>query len=145
VKDEKPTFAFNSILPNANFGPILDPESSASTAGWIVDTFHGKDSALKSAPPQWFVDVRDTARLHVLALTSPSLASGGVRVWAVAEPYTYNLILQALRKIYPSKKFPEDVEGLGRDLSRIDNKRASELLGGWRSLEESLRANTEHL
>lgn len=81
----------------------------------------------------------------MLALTSPKLASGGVRICSVAGPLNGNDILQMLRELYPEKSFPADVEGMGRDLSQIDNKRGTELLGGWRDLKEAVRANTEKL
>lgn len=89
------------------------------------------------------MDVRDTASLHVQALISPSLGAPGVRIWAVAAPFNNNDILAILRKLYPGKTFPDDAPGLGRDLSKIDNKRGGELLGGWIGLEESIKANTE--
>jgi hypothetical protein len=66
-------------------------------------------------------------------------------MFAAAGPYNINEILQIFRKLYPTKGFPANVESEDRDLSRIDNKRGQELLGGWRSLEESLKANTEGL
>lgn len=96
---------------------------------------------------EWFVDVRDTALLHVYALTgaSPALAAGGVRMWAVAAPFSGNDILAVLRRLYPTKVFPADIPGVGRELCRIDNKRGGELLGGWRSLEEAVRASVEGL
>ena len=50
-----------------------------------------------------------------------------------------------LRKFYPGKTFLPDVEGLGRDVTRVDNKRGQELLGGWIRFEESIKANTENL
>lgn len=91
------------------------------------------------------MDVRDTARLHVLALASSALSFPGARVWAVSETFNVNDILQILRKLYPQKNFPADVEGIGKDLSRIDNKRGGELLGGWIGLEDSIKANTSGL
>lgn len=97
------------------------------------------------SPTEWFVNVRDVARLHVLALTSPALSSPGARVWAVAAPFNVNDVLRILRKFYPEKTFPADVEGLGKDLRRIDNKRGEKLLGGWIGFEETMRANTEGL
>ena len=94
---------------------------------------------------EWCVDVRDVAQLHLFALTLPSLAAGGTRIYAAAEPFNTNDVLHILRKIYPEKTFLPDVEGLGRDITRVDNRRAQVLLGGWIGLEESVRANTENL
>lgn len=94
---------------------------------------------------EWFVDVRDTALLHLHALTSPTLSHGGNRIWAAAALFNVNDILGILRKLYPEKSFPADLENPGQDLSQMDNKPGTELLGGWRSLEESIKANTEGL
>lgn len=103
--------------------------------------------ALTALRTEWFVDVRDTAFLHMYALTgaSPALAAGGVRMWAVASPFSGNDILAAFRRLYPAKTFPADIPGLGKELCRIDNKRGGVLLGGWRSLEEAVRASVEAL
>lgn len=161
---EKPGFVLNAILPNTNFGPMLDPDIG-STALLLKKAFQGDMRALNSLPartspsphhfyltcapnyffPEWFVDVRDTAMLHVLALTSPKLASGGARVWAVAATYHTDEILQTFRRLYPERSFPADTGSTRRDLSRVDNRRGTELLGKWRSLEEALKANTEGL
>ncbi|KAF7966338.1 hypothetical protein HWV62_20284 [Athelia sp. TMB] len=145
MKEQKPTFTLNTVLPDTNFGPILDPQQPASTAGLLRQAFNGDIKPLLFVPPQWFVDVRDTADIHLAALTSPTLAAGGARIWAAAGPFNINDVLKALRNLYPKKTFPDDVEGIERDLSRIDNKRGGELLGGWRSLEDAVRANTEDL
>jgi hypothetical protein len=85
------------------------------------------------------------AKLHLHALSSPSLSAGGARIWAAHAPFNTNDILHILRKLYPEKTFLPDVEGLGRDLTHIDNKRGQELLGGWIGLEECVKANTEGL
>jgi len=145
VKEHKPTFTLNTIIPDTNFGPLLDSEQAGSTAGWVRQAFKGDLQMLKQLPPQWYVDVRDTANLHVAALTSPLLAAGGTRTWAAAGPFNVNDVLRTLREIYPERTFPADVEDVGRDLSRIDNKRGGELLGGWRSMKDALRDNTEDL
>jgi hypothetical protein len=71
----------------------------------------------------------------------PTLASGGVRMFAATSPYNINEILQIFRKPYPGMSFPVNVEGIGNGLSQIDNKRGQELLG----FKESLRASTEGL
>jgi hypothetical protein len=53
VKEQKPHFECNAILPNANFGPILDKSQDASTAGWIRDVFiKGFAPQLEAIPPR---------------------------------------------------------------------------------------------
>jgi nucleoside-diphosphate-sugar epimerase len=162
IKEEKPGFAMNTIMPNCTFGPMLDPAQPASTAGMLRELYKGNWPAFSGIVPrksniiafkfkrlvdsvwvEWFVDVRDVGRLHLHALTSPSLSAGGARIWAVAEPFNTNDVLHILRKLYPGKSFLPDVEGLGRDLTHIDNKRGTELLGSWLGLEEGVKANVE--
>lgn len=88
--------------------------------------------------------MRDTARLHVAALIDPEVE--GQRILAYAESFNNNDVLGVMRRLYPEKKIPDDEEGLGRDLSRLDNKPGEELLKkfgreGWTNLEESVRDN----
>jgi len=145
VEETKPSFQVAAVLPNANMGRILQPgaEMNSSTGSWPVQLFTGHldGFSVKSVPPQWFVDVDDTARLHLAALTDP--ACNGQRIFAFAEPYHYNDILDIFRKEYPDKKFPENGKEDGRDLSKVPNKEAEELLRkhfgkGWTSFKDSV-------
>lgn len=54
VKEKKPQFKANAVLPNANFGPILDPKNQqGSTAGWITAVLQGQIKTLaEGVPPQ---------------------------------------------------------------------------------------------
>ena len=54
VRENKPNFVLNTVLPNANFGQILDPKNqSGSTASMVRDLFHGKLTAfIKGLPPR---------------------------------------------------------------------------------------------
>ena len=74
--------------------------------------------------PQWMVDVKDTARLHVAALIDPEVENE--HILAFAYPYNYNDILKCLLKLYPDKKFPNNIENDSRDLSKVDNRRGEE-------------------
>lgn len=94
------------------------------------------------------VNVKDTARLHVAALLDPGVENE--RILAFAHPFNWNDILTALRKIYPDRKFPKDIENAPRDLSKLDNSRGAALLQafgrpGFTSLEETVRENTAGL
>lgn len=53
VKEQKPGFVLNSVLPNANFGEILSDKQPASTAQWIKLLYNGNVDAVKGVPPQW--------------------------------------------------------------------------------------------
>lgn len=171
--EEKPGFVFNSILPNINLGPPLIKEDARSTGAWVAQAYNGDLSGISVFAPreclklflvyfhhtnqpmaiEWFVDVRDTALLHYYALTgaspaSPELRAGGVRMWAVAAPFSGNDILASLRRLYPGKTFPDELKDMGKELCKIDNRRGEELLklargSGWRSLDESVKASVD--
>ncbi|KAL8825860.1 MAG: hypothetical protein Q9170_007630 [Blastenia crenularia] len=146
VKDQKPGFVMNAVLPNFNMGTVLSDKQSASTGAAVKSVYAtGKlDDFWAAFPPQWVVDVQDTARLHVAALMDPEVESQ--RILAFAEPFNFNDVLGCLRKLYPEKGIQGDIEGLGRDLSKLDNSPGAKLLRkfgrkGWASLEESVRDN----
>ena len=153
VEKEKPGWVLNAVLPNFNMGTVLHESqammSSAAACTEIYRTEEGERGPLverlsKTFPPQWMVNVQDDARLHVAALIDPDIQ--GERILAFAQPFNMNDILGAMRKLYPAKTFPPDVEGMGRDLSKLDNKPGEEILKrfgrkGWTGLEESVRDN----
>lgn len=148
VKEKNPTFVLNTVLPYANFGEILSDKQPTVTANWVKEVYKGNLDALKGIPPQWMVDVKDTARLHVAALIDPDVENE--RILAYAHPYNWNTVLACLRKLYPGKSFPEDIKGEPEDLSTVDNSRGASLLKafgrpGWTSMEDSIRDNTAGL
>jgi len=152
VKEEKPAFIANAVLPNANFGPLLEKSQPGSTNGWPKAIFAGRMEEVKGVPPQWFVDVRDTALLHLACLTNEDVANECV--FAYAEPYNWNSLLAVARTITPDGKVVgedgKEVTDLGnddKDLSEIAPKaRAESILRslgrkGFRPLEESFKDN----
>jgi nucleoside-diphosphate-sugar epimerase len=152
VKDNKPGFVFNAVLPNANMGNIVSIEHQGypSTAGWIKALWNGFEGNedLKFNPPQYYINVQDNARVHVAALIYDDVK--GERLFAFAYPYTWNDILAVFRKLYPNKTFIEDIPDVGKDLSKIPNERAEELvkrfgLPGWTSLEDSVKVIADTL
>ena len=94
------------------------------------------------------VNVKDTARIHVAALLDPETKNQ--RLLAYAEPFNWNDLLAILRKLYPGKEFPADIENAPRDLSKLDNSREAALLKafgrpGFTGMEESVRENAASL
>lgn len=145
MKENKPSFVLNAILPNANMGKVLSPrnQGTPSTVGWLRALWNGFEGHedLKDNPPQYYVNVQDTARCHVGALLSTDVENE--RLFDFAYPYNWNDILAIYRKLYPEQKFMDDIPGLGRDLSKVSNERAEEMVRrfgrpGWTSLEESV-------
>ncbi|KAL4737686.1 hypothetical protein BDV11DRAFT_171763 [Aspergillus similis] len=149
VQRNQPRFGFNSIVPNTNYGRILCPEMPANSMTETANLLHGDDSVIRHFPPQWFVDVEDTARLHVVALLSPSVV--GKRIFAFAQAFNWTDILTTLRELRPDNTLlPPYPENEGRDLSQIEGAPEAEAMmneffgtKGWVSLKESLAAGLE--
>lgn len=141
----------STVLPNANFGKPLDVKNQGhpSTTLWVKQVIEGDFDSLKTVPPQYFVDVQDTAMLHYVALANPNVQNE--RLFAFAAPFNINDILGALRELYPGRKFAEDLPGLDKDLSVIEPARRAEQLleevkgSGWTSLKDSVQHNSKDL
>lgn len=145
ARERKPHFVVNTVLPDANLGEILSDKQPASTGAWVKNIVEGNFDAVKDLPPQWMVNVKDTARLHVSGLTDPRVENE--RILAYAEPFNWNDILAQLRRLYVDRSFPKDIADAPRDLSTLDNSREAHLLqaygrDGFTSLEESVKDNT---
>ncbi|KAF2111662.1 dihydroflavonol-4-reductase [Lophiotrema nucula] len=146
MKENKPEFVFNAVLPNCNFGKILVPEKQGfpSTVEWAHFAFTGENIEFlaKRIGPQFFIDTVDDALLHVGALIYEDVKSE--RLFGFTQPFNWNDILGIYRKLYPDKTFHEDFEGLGEDRLKVPNQRAEEVLRwvkgrGWTRLEESVQ------
>ena len=76
VKEKKPPFVVNAILPDANFGGVFSEQQSASTSAWITALYNAGTKFpddLEAFPLQWMINVSDTARLHVAAMIDPEV------------------------------------------------------------------------
>lgn len=133
-----------------NLGAVLIPEHQGypSTINLARQAWLGQHLEMFAtfAGPQWYVHPVDCALVHVSALIYKDV--GSERLFAFAEPWDYNKMLDIWRKLYPERKFPDPIEGLGVDKMEIPNKRAEELLtwvkgAGWDSLEKGLKEMTE--
>lgn len=115
-------------MPNLNIVLILSDKQSAFTGAAVNTTYEtGKvEEVLKLYASQWMVHVQDTARVHVAAFVDPEVENQ--RILVFAHPFNFNDVLAALRKLEPGREWPGDVEGLRRDLSKLDNGPGAELL-----------------
>ncbi|KID82316.1 aldehyde reductase II [Metarhizium guizhouense ARSEF 977] len=143
MRANKPHFVMNTVLPSVNYGRVLSPQMTASTMGLTRRLLQGDKTVLHLLPPQWYVDVQDTARLHVIGLLDPAVRDE--RLFAFAGPHNWTDVIQVFRRLCPQSKLPPAPENEGRDLSDVKPaKRAEQLLGdffglpGWTSLEDSL-------
>lgn len=115
----------------------------------MKQVFDGKLDALKGIPPQYFVDVQDTAMLHYVALANPKVQNE--RLFAFTAPFNFNDILATLRELYPDGEFAQDLPSLEKDLSVIEPaRRAEQLLKevkdlSWTSLKDSVQLNSKDL
>ncbi|EHK47846.1 hypothetical protein TRIATDRAFT_217087 [Trichoderma atroviride IMI 206040] len=144
-KHSQPKFEMNTVVPCMNIGQILSPEIPASTMGITRKLLENDDTAFKLLPSQSFVDVRDTARLHVIALLD--LAVTSERIFACGVPYKWADVVAIFRKARPHRQVPNPPKDDAVDLSVVEpGKRAEELLksfygkSGWTKLEDSLLA-----
>lgn len=92
---------------------------------------------------EFFIDVNDTALIHVGALLHPDVKNE--RLFAFAEPQNWNTVIDTLKKLYPQQKFSDGLPGLGQDLTHPPNEKALFVLKslgapGFKSLEASLKS-----
>ncbi|KAJ5952970.1 uncharacterized protein N7479_011383 [Penicillium vulpinum] len=144
VEKNQPHFELNSVLPWLTLGKILHPNIAGSTMGYVSGLLKGDTTPFKFLPLPWFVDVEDTARLHTIALFSPSVRSE--RLFAAATPLTWKNVIEILKRIQPNNgRLPvapvQEEPTLGEV---VPAARAEKLLrdnfgqSGWTPLEVSL-------
>ncbi|KAL4892961.1 NAD dependent epimerase/dehydratase [Aspergillus ambiguus] len=148
VEENQPHFDFNTVLPDLNMGRILHPEIFGSTMGLTRKLLQGDPAVLNMFPPQWYVDVEDTARLHLIALLGEKVKAQ--RIFAFAGPKNWTDYIQILRELRPKNKLiPDPPANEGHDEAAILPAYKAEALlreffgKGWTSLEESLAAGIQ--
>ncbi|KAI0487769.1 hypothetical protein F4859DRAFT_269286 [Xylaria cf. heliscus] len=143
VRTEKPSYAFNTILPETVIGSTLSPENQGiqSTCGFVKSLRDGVNlEMLAAVRPQRFVDTQDTGLLYVAALTTPGV--DGERLFAFGNKFSFFKIAQILQKLEPEKKMPT-IKDDGWNEDVVPNQRAESLLRalkghGWATLEDSI-------
>lgn len=147
IRDHKDAgFALNSVIPATCIGPVLAPNEQPypSTAGFVRCLYEGKNAEMFGwLDPQWFVDLRDSARLHVAAAVLKGIE--GERVFAWAETYTWPRVAKILEETMGTK-VPIELKDKGVDLSKPPLERSEAYLKrmgleGWESFEEAVKLN----
>ncbi|KAH8693752.1 hypothetical protein BGW36DRAFT_383640 [Talaromyces proteolyticus] len=143
VNENKPGFIFNSVLPGFNMGTILHSEQTASTMGVTRNLLKGDPTVRSIFAPEYFIDVRDTARLHIAALLDSSIKDE--RIFGSVQDFNWTYVDTVLRKLRPNNKnIPEAPADDWRDKTVIKPMgRAEEILKSfwgktWTGFEESL-------
>lgn len=140
VKKNKPDFIVNSINPSLNIEALVPGTPVLSTGTWITDAAEGKHSLVQDIGPQFHVDVDDVAKLHVIAAMNEDLKNE--RILAYGTKYTFNSIIDAIKKVRPNAPLAEKKEEWSvEDNTAVSVVRANELLkdqGGLRDLDYSI-------
>jgi nucleoside-diphosphate-sugar epimerase len=140
----RPDLVLNAVLPSVNIGPVLLTEKQGlpSTVGFFKSAWDGRvEDLMAGLGSQYFVDVRDVARLHVAALLMKDVESE--RVFAFAQVYHSGNVLEVLRQVRPERKFQETPESYPKHLYKVPNEHAEEMLKklgrkGWTSMHDSI-------
>ncbi|TQN68664.1 Aldehyde reductase 2 [Colletotrichum shisoi] len=121
----------NTVLPDTNFGKPLDVvnQGHPSTSSFVESLWNGTHfDRLASIPPHYFVDVQDNARLHVAAAVLLNVQNE--RIFAWAEPFNFDIILDISRAQCPGKKFADNFHNYEELSTAVGpQSRAAELLG----------------
>ncbi|KAI8631638.1 hypothetical protein F5Y19DRAFT_401106 [Xylariaceae sp. FL1651] len=143
VRQEKPAYAFNTILPESVFGETLSPEnqgiqSTCRVVKWLMESVNL--GLIASIPSQRFVDTRDLGLLYVAALTTSGV--NGERLFAFGNKYSFPKIAQIIQELHPEKQIPV-LEEAEWDQTEVPNQRAEGLVHalsghGWAKLEDSI-------
>lgn len=144
VREPKPSFSFNTVVPNVNFGMAVSPENlSYRNSSAVTDAVvKGYPAAPTILPSQWYVDVEDTALLHLGALTLDDVHDE--RLLVFAGRYSWTQILDIIHRLYPHKTMLKPVDEPAIDTGEIGNNRNIEILKGmgknegFTSLEDTL-------
>ena len=146
AREEKPGFVLNSVLPCFVVGPIFHPKQPGSTGKWVMDFWKdpGHYEPLQHFGPSWFVDVEDTALLHIAALTQEDVKNE--RLLGFADTFNFNSWVSVFRQLDPSRPWPADDSAQEQDLSKAETTREVGLLKrfgqtGWTSFHDSVRKN----
>ncbi|KAL7937558.1 NAD dependent epimerase/dehydratase [Trichoderma chlorosporum] len=146
VDQNKPGFVFNAILPTWNLGRVLHSEIPGSTFGFVRSLLHGSTDIFPIWVPQFYVDVGDVARLHVIALLAPDVEAQ--RIYGAGGHIRLTEVISIMRELQPENKLiPDPPANEGRDSNELVLALKAEALlkkyygqDGWISLRDSLVA-----
>ncbi|EXJ70689.1 uncharacterized protein A1O5_05679 [Cladophialophora psammophila CBS 110553] len=148
VEEEKPSFTVTNFMPPLIFGPMLQKVAGVQKINFSNSLIHAIMNSKKSesakvpmtAFPGW-IDVRDLAKVQILALTNPNAAN---RRFVVGHAMIFNQIADALRKesaLNISDRIGEDNdEASSLTLPRLDTKDVDEVFKfKWTPLDVTAR------
>lgn len=116
------------------FGPLISAKDQElpSSVAILHDIYSGAASSTTWVPPQYSIDVRDAATLHIAALIYEDVYDS--RLFAASTPFNIPLILELLSMLYPRRarrgmfEIEEGVEDQGVDMTFFREASRAELL-----------------
>ncbi|BFZ57209.1 Glycine-rich RNA-binding protein 2, mitochondrial [Savitreella phatthalungensis] len=134
VDDKKPNFTLSVINPPLVFGPAIHKISSVDSINTSVALLfkYFKDPNADIPPPmtaQAYVDVRDVAKAHILALEKPEAA--GKRFITSSGQASWAGVVRALGEVFPDHKVSDKGPGATQfDVAGgLSNERSRQVLG----------------
>ncbi|KAF2177949.1 hypothetical protein K469DRAFT_742280 [Zopfia rhizophila CBS 207.26] len=125
-----PHIEANTILPDFLTGESVNTEKQGlGPTGLFMNVLWDGDGMPKILYPQYMIDAKDNALLHVGALLHPYCR--GERVFGYAHRKNWTDWIKRLRKMYPEHDFTDPAEKEGWDLSNIVDQPKAEALIKW--------------
>ncbi|KAK5128979.1 hypothetical protein LTR85_000312 [Meristemomyces frigidus] len=149
MQEHNPHFVANSVLPDFVTGaPVKFEKQGHMSSGMLLySLWTGGNPMWKALYPQFMIDSKDNALLHVGALLHPDYKCE--RVFGYAHPKTWTDWIARLKKMYQDHDFPEPPENEGHDMANVTARPRAEALLKWlgqpgfRPMDESLKENCD--
>lgn len=140
MKENDPGFTLTSICPTWVFGPYVHKPKDAKSLSPSVSTLLRLNGAKEPLPFDFggYVDVRDVAAAHVLALENPEAA--GER-FLTGQDFRYQLAADVVRANFPDIRdnVPEGQPGFKEPAYALDGSKVTKVLGvKYRPFEETI-------
>uniref|UniRef100_A0A8H7K658 NAD-dependent epimerase/dehydratase domain-containing protein n=1 Tax=Bionectria ochroleuca TaxID=29856 RepID=A0A8H7K658_BIOOC len=141
VDERKPHFKVNAVLPFTIIGEPLNQKHAETPYYFVKDVYEGNPGPLMH-PAIVHNDVKDCALLHVASVLDPEVKNARLPAWG--EHCNWNDMLAIMRRLFPERKFMEDLPGLSKVDVTTDYTQAFALLEkwagqkGWKTLEETI-------
>jgi len=149
VKQVKPPFDIVTLQPPIVFGPIVHHISNLSGLNesneHLFKVITDRDGKVPETAWPAFVDVRDLADAHVLALQKDD--AGGHRFVIAGGSYTWQQVVDILRDKFPNKQIPVGTpNAVPPSTYRFDSAKAEKYLGlKWTALDQTVTDTTRQL
>lgn len=145
VRETPSSFVLNTVLPAPVLGRLTHPSQLATNAGAIHRMRKedpGAADFMRSFAPHHYINVRDSALIHLAALIYDDIRDE--RVLACAAPFSYDDVVLELEKQDSVPRHLERWQDCPLDLNTFDSARGLELLkrmgvDGWTSWEQTIR------